>query len=439
MTIETLSGWGRFPAARCDTFHLREPGEAAPAVARLASLIARGNGRAYGDAALNPEGVLSTLRLDRLTGFDPASGIVSCESGLTLADLLRFAVPRGFFPPVTPGTKFVTIGGMIAADAHGKNHHAAGTFGRHVISLDLLTADGAVRTCSRETEADLFRATLGGMGLTGIVLAATFRLIRIDSALIRQETLRTANLAEAMAAFEASTRWTYSVGWVDCAGGPAALGRSLVFRGEHAAEAEVAGDPLRPAPRRGITIPPGMPAGLVNRWSVRAFNALYWHAGAPGTRIVDYDRYFYPLDALAEWNRLYGPHGFVQYQFVLPLAASRDGLTLLLERIAAAGGGSFLAVLKLFGPEGDGFLSFPMEGYTLALDFPVTRPNLELLDELDAIVADHGGRIYLAKDARAAAATVRRGYPGLDRFLAVRRAVDPAGRFASLQSRRLGL
>ncbi len=434
-----LSGWGRFPRIECENITMRDVGDAAVAVSKRSSIIARGNGRSYGDAALNSASVLDTRLCDRILAFDPDKALISCEAGLLLADLLAFAVPRGFFPPVTPGTKFVTIGGMVAADIHGKNHHGAGSFARHIECLDLLCADGKMRRCSPAENADLFHATCGGMGLTGVILTITFRLISIETADIRQETLRATNLAEAMAIFEESAGWTYTVAWIDCLARGAALGRALVYRGEHATAAERPGSRLAAPLRRGKRVPFDFPGWALNRWTVSAFNALYYRRGKPGTQFVDYNSYFYPLDSILDWNRIYGSAGFVQYQCVLPKDVSHAGLTELLEQIAKAGCGSFLAVLKLFGPGGDGFLSFPMEGYTLALDFPANTKSFNLILTLDAIVAARGGRLYLAKDARSTPEMLREGYRALDRFRSVRRKIDPKGKFASLLSQRLDL
>jgi decaprenylphospho-beta-D-ribofuranose 2-oxidase len=435
-----LSGWGRFPKADGLTRAvLRAQGDAGPLVADRSGIVARGNGRSYGDASLGLAGVIDMRRLDRLIAFDETTGRLTCEAGLMLADLLEFSVPRGFFPPVTPGTKFVTIGGMIASDVHGKNHHGAGSFGRHIESLDLLTADGQMHRCSATEEPELFQATCGGMGLTGVILAATFRLIRIETPLIRQETFAAANLDEAIRLFEASGGWTYTVAWIDCLARGDKLGRSLLYRGEHATQGETGDAPLVLPVRRRRSVPVDLPGGLLNRWSVAAFNELYYRRGKPGTSYVDYDTYFYPLDAILDWNRIYGRAGFVQYQCVIPKTDGKAGLTRLLDEIAAHGRASFLAVLKLFGPGDAGYLSFPMEGYTLALDFPADSASFSLLRRLDTITAAHGGRIYLTKDACSGAALLRQGYPQLDRFRAVRAAVDPNGKFASLLSKRLDL
>ena len=437
---ELLSGWGRFPRLDCRVIAPDSPDAARAAIAAAPSLIAFGNGRAYGDAALNPEATLAMRGCAGVDAFDPATGQITCQAGTLLADLIAGFVPRGWFPPVTPGTGFVTLGGMIAADVHGKNHHGAGSFGAHVAWLDLALADGRVLRCSAAENAEIFAATCGGMGLTGVILRAAFRMIPIETRLIRRETLRAPGLHAVMDLFEASQDWTYSVAWIDCLSGGAALGRSVLSRGEHASAGEAPAPP-RPPRARGWRMPADLPGFALNRWSVRAFNALYYRAGRPGTAFVDLEPFFYPLDAILEWNRIYGRSGLFQYQCVLPLAASRAGLATLLRRIAASGAGSFLSVLKRFGHAPGpcpGLLSFPMEGYTLALDFRVTADTLRLAGELDAIVADHGGRLYLAKDARMGPEMLR-FYPGLARFRAARQAVDPQGRFASAQSRRLGL
>ncbi len=443
MAGQVLSGWGRYPRVACRLVEPRDAEEATQAILAADSLIARGNGRAYGDAALNPQGTLSMLRQGRLLAFDPSTGLLTCEAGVLLADIVALFVPRGWFPPVTPGTKFVTIGGMIAADVHGKNHHAAGSFGNHVASLDLALGDGRVLRCSPSENAELFAATCGGMGLTGVILRASFRLVPIETSRIRQETLPARNLDEVMELFEASQAWTYSVAWIDCLAKGRSVGRSLLYRGEHARPDELPvesrGTPLASPGKATKRLPVDFPAVALNRWSVRAFNELYFHAGRPGIKIIDYDSFFYPLDAILEWNRIYGSSGFTQYQCVLPKAASPQGMRLLLERIAKAAAGSFLAVLKLLGRQ-DGMLSFPMEGYTLALDFRATAATFSLLLELDAIVRDHGGRLYLAKDARGGAQMLRSGYPRLDRFAAIRGAAGGNRvKFSSLQSQRLGL
>ena len=439
-----ISGWGRFPRVEGVLTAMRSTEDAQRAVLDHASLIARGNGRSYGDAALNFDCTLSSLHSDHLLAFDPDTGDVACEAGLLLSDLLAFAVPRGFFPPVTPGTRFVTIGGMVAADVHGKNHHTAGSFSRHVSALLLLLPDGSRLRCSRTENTAIFDATCGGMGLTGVILEVCFRLLPIETARMRQETLRAADLDEMLALCEASAHWTYSVAWIDCLAKGKTLGRGLIYRGEHAALGDYPDNldpiaPLAPPDHRARRMPMDLPGWTLNRLSVTAFNALYYRRGKPGLSFPDYETFFYPLDAILEWNRIYGSAGFTQYQCVLPLCSSRIGMRKIIECIAAAGRGSFLAVLKLFGPGDPGYLSFPMEGYTLALDFPADTGTFNLLLELDALLADYGGRLYLAKDARGSAALLRQGYPKLGAFQAVRDEIDPHRKMNSLLSARLGL
>ena len=441
-----LSGWGRYPVLDCQVARLRRSDELGDLLARNRTLIARGNGRSYGDAALNPGLTLSMLAMDRLQAFDPDTGLLTCQAGVRLSDILATFVPRGWFPVVVPGTELVTVGGMIAADVHGKNHHRDGSFGAHVESLTLATGDGETRRCSRSENADLFRATLGGMGLTGVILSASFRLRPVDSAFILAETIATRDLDDTLALFEGSGDRPYSVAWIDCLARGAKLGRSLVSRGGWLARsslpARLASNPLRVASPARLAVRVDAPSALLNRTSIRLFNALHYRRGRVrgGERPVHYGSFFFPLDRMEAWNRLYGRRGFVQYQCVLPKAESRRGVRALLECVAAAGSGPFLTVLKLFGPAGEGMMSFPLEGYTLALDFPMRAGTVALLNRLDAIAHARGGRVYLAKDACCAPERVRQGYPRLDEFNAIRTgAARGAHRFASALSRRLGL
>lgn len=431
-----IHGWGRYPIVDADVRAPSTPaGVSAALSAAPAAAIARGMGRSYGDSALCSR-VLSTARLDLLLGFDETEGTVRCGAGVTLAELLDIFVPRGWFLPVTPGTKFVSIGGAIASDVHGKNHHLEGCFSEYVNSLDLLLGTGEIVTCSRTHRADLFRATCGGMGLTGIVLEATLRLKPIRSTLIEQTTHKAANLAEAFSLFDRCHAAHYSVAWIDCLATGASMGRSLLMLGEHADSGG-----LRPQRKPSRAIPVDMPAQLLNRFSVTAFNTLYYHRirSRQSHRRVHYEPFFYPLDGIAHWNRLYGKPGFTQYQCALPKAAGLEGMHTLLKKIAASGRGSFLAVLKAFGKENANLLSFPLEGYTLALDFKLEDGLFDLLEELDAIVLDHGGRLYLTKDARMSEKTFKRSYPRWEAFQDIREKYGALGRFASRQSQRLGL
>ncbi len=399
--------WGRYPIApprQVERVYWRhEP----PDLARLAgTFLPFGRGRSYGDTCLNAGGVLlDTATLSRLISFDDRLGILRCEAGVTLADILEVIVGRGWFLPVTPGTKFVSVGGAIAHDVHGKNHHRAGTFGRHVTRFELIRSTGERLLCSPAENAGLFRATVGGLGLTGLILWAEFRLKPITTAFIDTERICFRDLDEFFAIAESSDLgFEYTVAWVDCMVRGRALGRGVFFRGNHSASAP---GPLdrnrRPG---GFRMPCDLPAWSLNPATVKAFNSVYFHlqsrAGASG--VTHYDPFFYPLDRIGEWNRIYGPRGFLQYQCVVP-HQDRGPIRRILERIADSGMGSFLAVLKTFGAQASpGMLSFPRPGVTLALDFPNNGERiLGLLDELDEIVRTCGGAVYPAKDARMSA------------------------------------
>ncbi|KAA2316349.1 FAD-binding oxidoreductase [Pseudooceanicola sediminis] len=439
-----LAGWGRYPVLDARLYQPRDVADVQDLVQRQPGLIARGNGRAYGDSAVNADSTIDMRLLNRMLAFDAERGQLVAEAGVLLGDIIAAFLPRGWFPMVTPGTKFVTLGGAIAADVHGKNHHRDGSFRSCVDWIEVMGADGRITRCSADQDPQLFTHTLGGMGLTGIVIRAALRLRPVQTGWIRQVGHPAANLAAAMEIFETSADATYSVAWIDCLGTGSQLGRSLVMLGEHAVPAdlspEAAEDPLRPPAKGKRTVPFDFPRLALNRWTVRAFNALYYRAGVrnAGAQVVDWDSYFYPLDALQRWNRIYGRQGFAQFQCVLPLARSEAGLTALLQAIAQAGAGSFLAVLKRFGAQNSPF-SFPMEGYTLALDFPVTSRTLALLDRLDAIAVANGGRFYLAKDSRMSASTLRASDDRAIAFARMRAEQGWDGRFHSHQSERLSL
>lgn len=439
-----LSGWGRYPVFKARMHRPRSVEALRQLVVSEPNLIARGNGRAYGDSAINTSATVATRHINRMIAFDPASGQLVAEAGVLLGDIIAAFLSRGWFPLVTPGTKFVTLGGAIAADVHGKNHHKDGSFRTCVDWIDVMGPDGEIRRFSPTDDAALFDHTLGGMGLTGIILRAAIRLRPVETAWIRQTTIAAPNLKAAMVAFEAAQDATYSVAWIDCLGTGGDLGRSLVMLGEHAVRADLsprqAQVPFRIKSRRKLSVPMDLPAFTLNSLTVRAFNALYYWAGArkTGTQLVDWDSYFYPLDAILGWNRIYGRKGFAQFQCVLPLDRSETGLTALLSEIAKTGSGSFLAVLKRFGKQDSAF-SFPMEGYTLALDFPVTPKTLALLERLDQITIAHGGRFYLAKDSRMTSATLRASDPRAADFQAHRDSHGFTSRFRSAQSERLAL
>ena len=438
-----FAGWGNYPAEQCRAFRPEKEREQSALVAAHSSLIARGLGRAYGDAALNPDGLVLQQKLGRFLDFDANSGVLSCQGGASFADIIETFVPRGFFLPVTPGTKFVTVGGAIACDVHGKNHHRDGNLSNFVESFELLLASGETVTCSREENADLFWATVGGMGLTGIIVRARLRLLPIVSAFISIDYKRAPNLDAALEQFGSDGNYQYSVAWIDCLASGDSLGRSVLIRGNHAVADELDDTeryaPLRTPRKKKKSVPFPFPDFALNPLSVKAFNAAYYATHPDGHAIVDLDSFFYPLDGINNWNRIYGTRGFIQYQVVFPFATSRAGLVQLLEKIAASGRASFLAVLKTFGEANQSPLSFPFAGHTLALDIPFSDDLPEFTRELDEIVLRHDGRVYLAKDATLSPENFRAMYPRLAEFEEIKRRVDPQNKFASSLSRRLDI
>lgn len=430
-----IHGWGRYPSCESKVLLPLSLAGVAEALAASGHLIARGLGRSYGDSANAPQ-VIQTNYLDHFIEFDQLTGVLTCQAGVSIREILQLVVPNGWFVPVTPGTSHITIGGAIASDVHGKNHHLDGTFSQHVLTLDLMLASGEVVQTSKASLPDLFRATCGGMGLTGVILAAKIQLKRIKSSHIIQHTYQ-ANCLEAVCEkFEENISSTYSVAWIDCLAKGGQLGRSLLMLGEHAEDGV-----LGLAKIKARNIPFEMPGLLLNPYSIKAFNSLYYNKAtlSKQMQIIPFEPYFYPLDALRNWNRLYGKSGFVQYQFVLPKAVGVHGLKQILKTIVDSGRGSFLAVLKVFGPKNENFLSFPIEGFTLALDFKMSSETVALIKELDAMIIAMGGRIYLTKDALMSAATFKMTYPQWATFEEVRAKYGAIGKFASNQSIRLGL
>ena len=446
---EKFSGWGRYPVEAC---HLFRPDKQAEAAALLrsahpedveTSYISRGLGRSYGDAALNRDaGVISHLRLNRFLSFDEKEGILECEAGVTLAEIIEHFLPRGFFPPVTPGTKFATLGGAVACDVHGKNHHRDGTLGQHVVDLKLLTASGEILTCSPESNADVFWATVGGMGLTGAIVSARILMRRVSTAYFSVDTEKTRSLDETLERFEDSDKdYQFSVAWIDCGARKARLGRSVLIRGNHATpeQTQIAdARQLVPPKRRGANVPFSLPSRTLNSFTIGILNSLYYglHRNRKN-QIADYDSFLYPLDRIGNWNRVYGRKGFIQFQLVAPLEKSRKVLVDVLEGIAKTGRSSSLAVLKRFGPQNSGLLSFPLEGYTLALDFPVRAGLAEFTADLSRYVAHNGGRVYLAKDAVVPPDFVAEMYPKLEQFREIKKRLDPKDILSSSLSRRL--
>lgn len=424
MTSRVVSSWGNVVRAEHALYRLRSRFDRFPDVARGSTVLPYGNGRSYGDSCLNAGGaLLETRSLDRFIRFDRGSGVLACEAGVLLADILRFAVPCGWFLPVVPGTAYVTVGGAIANDVHGKNHHRAGTFGRHVRQLELLRSGGERRVCSPTENPEWFAATVGGLGLTGAVTWAEMQLRRVPGPSLEVETVRFANLDRFFVLCEESDRdFEYTVSWIDCLARGKQLGRGLLQRANHLENAHRG----RSTTRR-MSVPFVSPVSLVNATTLRLFNTLHYHRhrAARSRAVTDFQSFFFPLDQLRHWNRLYGPRGFYQYQCVLPGASGPEATARLLEIIARSGLGSFLAVLKRFGPIGSpGMLSFPREGVTVALDFPNKGPFVErLFRELDEVVGAAGGRLYPAKDGRMPGTLFRSGYPQWRQFEPY---IDPA-------------
>jgi decaprenylphospho-beta-D-ribofuranose 2-oxidase len=439
-TPASLTTWGRVQAAQVA---VSRPDDLDGLVAAVAArhdrgLIVYGGGRSYGDAPLNDGGqTIVTDRLNRVVSFDQASGTIVCEAGVTFYDLLRTFLPRGFLVPVTPGTAFATIGGAVGNDVHGKNHDRAGGFGDHVLWLDLVLASGEVVRVARDTEPDLFAATVAGIGLTGAIHRVCFRMVPVPSCHAAVHERRMPDLESFMAGLaEAREQAPYSVGWIDGLARGTGLGRGILETAEVAAADATAFRLRTPRP-----IPIDFPGFALNPVSVAVFNHLYY-ARVPKAgrrREISLETFLYPLDALRAWNRVYGRRGFYQFQCVIPDAEAPRGLRALLEQISGARSASFLAVLKTMGARGHGYLSFPLRGYTLALDFPRRSGIEDLLARLERITLDHGGRIYLAKDALLSATGFARMYPDIGRLREVLARVDPHGRFRSDMARRLGL
>ncbi|MHC3468248.1 FAD-binding protein [Streptomyces sp. 7R007] len=443
----TLTGWGRTAPTAARVIRPRTYEEAVAALRNCAARggIPRGLGRAYGDAAQNAGGaVLDMTALDRVHAIDADGGTVLCDAGVSLHRLMEVLLPLGWFVPVTPGTRQVTVGGAIGADIHGKNHHVSGSFSRHVLSLELLTADGGIRTVAPGTP--LFEATAGGMGLTGVILTATLRLLPVETSLMSVDTERADDLDDLMARLTATDhRYRYSVAWIDLLARGAATGRAVLTRGDHApVDALPARARRTPFDFRTPRFPPApsfLPEGLLSRTTVGLFNEL-WYRKAPRARSGQLQRistFFHPLDGVPHWNRVYGRGGFVQYQFVVGYG-QEEALRRIVRRISARRCPSFLAVLKRFGEADPGWLSFPVPGWTLALDIPAALPGLgAFLDELDEEVTAAGGRVYLAKDSRLRPELLAAMYPRLDDFRALRAELDPRGVFVSDLARRLNL
>jgi len=434
-----ISNWSNYPVVDATYSGFTSPTELANKLSETKELIVRGNGLCYGDASLNNH-IISCLDFNKFLAFDKSSGIIEAQSGVLLDDILKITVPVGWFLPVTPGTKFITLGGAVASDVHGKNHHIDGSFSNHIIDMTMMLADGQVINCSANNNSDLFWATCGGMGLTGTILSVKFKLKPIKSAYIAQTTTKAGSLDEILALFEENSAATYSVAWIDCLKGGKNFGRSLLMLGDHYDnndQKKIIENPYKVHSDPHLSIPFNFPGFALNKYSIKLFNTVFYHKVMTKTKrnIGHYDGFFYPLDAILSWNRMYGKRGFSQYQFVVPMEA-RKGLEVILKKIQEKGMGSFLAVLKVFGEQND-LISFPMKGYTLALDFAINDKLFAFLDELDKIVLDYGGRIYLTKDSRMHKNVFWQGYPRAQEFVDIVKKYNPHDKINSMLSKRL--
>ena len=427
--------WGNYPKIKNTTFIFNKIKDLKKIINQHNDIIFYGNGRSYGDSALN-NNIIKAKKNNFFIQFDKEKGKLHLQSGVLLSEILELIVPKGWFLKVTPGTKLITVGGAIASDVHGKNHHKAGCFSECVEQFRLMLANGEIITCSPENNSELFKATCGGMGLTGIILDAHICLKRISSSTIEQTTIKTNHLKETFDAFEQYKDKTYSVAWIDCLAKNNQIGRCLLLVGDFSND-----EKFNYKIKNKRSIPFYFPYFSLNTVTVKVFNWLYYRkvTNKLSTQRVDIDTFFYPLDNINHWNRIYGKKGFVQYQFILPKATSFKGLEEILTLISISGKGSFLAVLKLYGKSNANYLSFPMEGYSLALDFKIEKGLFELLNQLDRVVIKYKGRIYLAKDARVSRSIFEQGYPKIDKFKAIRKKYKLNEKFNSLQSKRIGL
>ncbi|MBB42135.1 MAG: FAD-linked oxidase [Rhodospirillaceae bacterium] len=436
-----LSGWGQYPVI--DT-HVQKPKslkELCDAVI-AGNTIPRGNGRSYGDSAIGKTNTIDMRNFNRVLEFNSETGLLVAESGLLLSDIIDKFLQKGWFPLVTPGTKFVTLGGLVAADVHGKNHHKDGSFCACLSWIEILDKNGELKKCSRNKNKEMFFWTVGGMGLTGTIVKVALYLQPVSSAWIKQETIPAKNISHAIEIFEKRLETKYSVAWIDCSTKKKNLGRSLVYLGEHALASDLRNDkslkPLETGKHTSINVPFNLPPFVLNKFSIRIFNKFYfWLGTKKQKKLVSWNNYFYPLDRLRNWNRIYGKRGFAQFQCVIPLKNALCGMQELLETISECGASSFLGVLKRLGDQ-EGYISFPMKGYTLALDFPITRENLELMKRLDQITIKYGGRFYLAKDSRMSSTVFKNSDP---RFINLRKFIDEniGHTYKSVQSERLDL
>lgn len=430
--MRELKSWGNYPVIKLNSylFDKRKKSENFKT-----NTIAYGNGRSYGDSCLS-DNVVEVRKHNHFLSFDSEKGILVAQSGALLEDIINLILPYGWFLKVVPGTKKITIGGAIASDIHGKNHHLDGCFSESVNGFKLLMPNGETILCSRTQNQELFRASCGGMGLTGIITEAELKLKKVKSSAINQTILKSKNLEDTFKIFENIKSERYSVAWIDCLSKGKQLGKGHIIYGDFADDQE-----FNISIKNKFNIPFFFPSFALNTWSVKAFNFLYYNRIFKNKTQskISFDNFFFPLDSINNWNRIYGKNGFTQYQFILPLDTSFEGMRKILTTISDSGKGSFLAVLKLYGKENENYLSFPIEGYSLALDFKIEKGLFELLDQLDNIVVEYGGRIYLSKDVRVKKEIFEQGYDKLETFKSIRSKYNLTESVNSKQSLRLGI
>ena len=425
--------WGKYPNKKCKKLNFNDNDSLSKLINSIKNLIAYGNGRSYGDSALN-NNIVDMKSRAKVLDFDEKNGVLHVESGILLSEIIERYVPKGWFLRITPGTKFITIGGAIAADIHGKNHHIEGCFSQCIEFIRIMLPNGKIVECSNQKIPELFNATCGGMGLTGFILDAKIKLKKIKSKYINQTIIKVQHLGEMFELFEQYSKSPYSVAWIDSFANGKNIGKGLFIFGDFNNDKN-----LNYITKRKINIPFYFPNFILNRYTLKIFNWIYYNKNFTKVlkNIVELDSFFYPLDGINNWNRIYGKKGFIQYQFILPKINSLKGINEILNTISLSGRSSFLAVLKLYGKSNTNYLSFPMEGYSLALDFKIEEGLFQFLNKLDKIVLKYSGRIYLAKDARVSTKTFRKGYPLLEKFINFRKKNNMNKKFESFQSKRL--
>lgn len=431
--MNKVLSWGMYP--RNYSFKIKNFNESNLRSNFKLNSIPYGNGRSYGDSCIS-ENIVNFKNHNHFISFDDANGVLRVQSGVILEEIINVVISKGWFLKVNPGTKLITVGGAIASDIHGKNHHVEGCFSECVNWFSLLLPSGEVINCSRYENEELFLSTCGGMGLTGLIVDVEIQLKKVNSIYINQKTTKTKNLKETFEVFETIKNETYSVAWIDCLSKKNKIGRSLIISGDFDDDGN-----LNYYPKKRLNIPFYFPSFSLNTLTVKIFNFLYYNKVIKKSSFkkVEFDSFFFPLDSIRNWNRIYGKKGFTQYQFILPKQESFEGLKSILNEISNSGKGSFLAVLKLYGKENKNYLSFPLEGYSLALDFKIEKGLFELLDKLDKIVIKHKGRIYLSKDVRVSKEVFEKGYPQIKKFREIRKKYKLNEVFSSLQSKRVGI